>query len=94
MKRNLNYLLKYISMDSYEKILKEKNSLEKENLIDNYRSVILNLNYLIKYGITLTDNFIYDNLDELTIDSYFENKIKELEKTLSKKEIIIIIENI
>ena len=94
MNNKLTFLLKYISMETYEKIINTKNEYILEELKNNYRSINLNLSYLIKYGVKLSDEFIYNNLTDLITESFYEQKIKELSKNLTKEEIITLLENI
>ena len=67
MKKNTEYLLKYISNESYDKILKNTNAYILDNLETNRRDVELNIKYLIKYGIKNIDNVVYDRLEDLTL---------------------------
>lgn len=94
MNNKLTFLLKYISMETYEKIINTKNEYILEEIKNNYRSINLNLAYLTKYGVKFNDKFIYNNLTDLTTESFYEQKIKELSKNLTKEEIITLLENI
>ena len=90
---NIEYLLKYVSNDTYKKI-NNKNEYIKHKLEKNYIDVDLNIRYLIKYGITNIDIIIYNMLDDLTLEhNSFINKIKKYEEKLSKEEVIILLEN-
>lgn len=94
MKYNIDYLLKYVSFDTYNYILNNKNKYILELLSDNYIDVKLNIEYLIRYGISNIDKILYNILDDLILNhNNFINKINNYEKTLSKEEIIMLIEN-
>ena len=91
----MDYLLRYVSMDTYNKILKNNNNYVLELLKDNYIDVNLNIKYLIKYGVSNMDRVIPSILNDLLLSHKdFENKIKEYEKHLTKEEVIMLIENI
>ena len=45
MKKNTEYLLKYISNETYDKILKNTNAYILDNLETNRRDVELNIKY-------------------------------------------------
>lgn len=91
---NIEYLLKYMSMDTYDKILNNTNQYILDLLNDNKREVNLNIRYLIKYGVSNIEKYIYNNLEDLIINhDEFINRINEYENNLSKEEIIMILEN-
>ena len=91
----MEYLLRYLSMDTYNKILKDNNDYILELLIDNYVDVNLNIKYLIKYGITNMDKVIPSIINDLLLSNKeFEKRIEEYEKHLTKEEVIMLIENI
>lgn len=91
---SLDYLLRYVSMDTYKKIISNNNDYILELLSDNYVDIDLNIKYLIKYGITNIDSVIYNNIsDFITGHNEFIKKIKEYEKNLTKEEIIMLYEN-
>ena len=91
---NIEYLLRYVSNDTYKKILK-KNDYILKLLSDNYVDTDLNIKYLIKYGIKDIDKVVYDMLEDLTIShNDFIKKIKDYEKNLSKEEVIMLIESV
>lgn len=90
----LDFLLKYVSMDTYKKILDTKSAYYLEDLGNSYRNFNLNMEYLYKYGICFGDRQIYNNLSDLMIESFYEKKIIDLEKRYSKSDIIALIENI
>lgn len=91
---SLDYLLRYVSMDTYKKIISNNNDYILGLLSDNYVDIDLNIKYLIKYGITNIDSVIYNNIsDFITGHNEFIKKIKEYEKNLTKEEIIMLYEN-
>jgi len=95
MNYKIDYLLRYISNDTYKKIYDKKSSYILNLLEKNYLDTDLNIKYLIKYGIKKIDEVVYDRLEELTINhNDFIKKIKEYEKSLTKEEVIILLENL
>lgn len=94
MKKSIDYLLRYVSMDTFNKIKDRNNEYTLGLLSDNYIDVNLNIKYLINYGVTNLDRVIPNIIDFLLLNNKeFEDKIEEYEKTLSKEEIIMLIEN-
>lgn len=90
----MDYLLRYVSMDTYHKILKDNNDYILGLLKDNYVDVNLNIKYLIKYGVTNIDKVIPSIINDLLLSNKdFEKKIEEYEKHLTKEEVIMLIEN-
>ena len=95
MKYKIDYLLRYISNETYKKILNKKSSYILTLVEDNYIDTDLNIKYLIKYGVKNIDKVVYDSLEELTINhNDYIKKIKDYEKKLSKEEVIMLIENV
>ena len=95
MEYKINYLLRYVTNDTYKKILNKKSSYILELVHDNYVDTDLNIKYLIKYGVKNIDKVVYDLLEELTMNhNDYINKIKDYEKKLSKEEVIMLLENI
>lgn len=95
MKKNIEYLLKYISNEIYDKILKNTNAYILDNLETNRRDVELNIKYLIKYGIKNIDNVVYDRLEDLTLShNTFISIMEKYEQSLGKDGFISMIENI
>ena len=91
---SLDYLLRYVSMDTYKKIISNNNDYILGLLSDNYVDIDLNIKYLIKYGITNIDSVIYNNIsDFITGHNEFIKKIKEYEEILTKEEVIMLYEN-
>ncbi len=95
MEYKIDYLLRYISNETYKKILNKKSSYILTLVEDNYIDTDLNIKYLIKYGVKNIDKVVYDSLEELTINhNNYIKKIKEYEKKLSKEEVIMLLENV
>ena len=94
MEDRLNYLLKFISYDSYEELIKSNNKYLLELLINNSRNVKLNCLYLIRYGVSDIEKVILTKTEDITKEhDEFIKDIKSLEKELNKKEIIALYEN-
>ena len=92
--KNVEYLLRYVSMNTYNKIIKNKNDYVLELLGDNFIDVDLNIRYLIKYGVKNIDNYIFNNIEDLIMKhNDFIDKISDYESNLSKEEVIALIEN-
>ena len=95
MEYKIDYLLRYVTNDTYKKILNKKSSYILTLVEDNYIDTDLNIKYLIKYGVNNIDKVVYDSLEELTINhNDYIKKIKEYEKKLSKEEVIMLLENV
>ena len=95
LKYKIDYLLRYISNDTFMSILNKKSEYILKLLEDNYIDVDLNIKYLVKYGIHNIDKVVYDMLEELTEShNSFIKKIKEYEKKLTKEEVIMMLENV
>ncbi|MGM9881843.1 MAG: hypothetical protein ACI31S_03255 [Bacilli bacterium] len=94
MNKKIDYLLRYVSNSTYNKILTSSNNYTLELLQNNFVDVNLNIKYLIRYGITNIDKVICSMLLELTEEhSKFTKKIEEYEKKLTKEEVITLLEN-
>ena len=90
----MDYLLRYVSMDTYNKIIKENNEYILDLLKDNYVDVNLNIKYLINYGISNIDKILPNIINDLILNhKEFEKKIEEYENHLTKEEVIMLIEN-
>ena len=90
---NIDYLLKYVSNDTFKKINKKSDYI-LDKLHSNYIDTDLNNRYLIKYGITNIDKVIYNMLEEITVNhNEFIKSIKDYEKRLTKEEVIMLLEN-
>lgn len=90
----MDYLLRYVSMETYNKIIKDNNEYILDLLKDNYVDVNLNIKYLISYGVSNIDKILPNILNDLILSHKdFEKKIEEYEKHLTKDEVIMLIEN-
>ena len=90
----MDYLLRYVSMDTYNIIIKNNNEYILGLLKDNYVDVNLNIKYLINYGISNIDKILPNIINDLILShKEFEKKIEEYEKHLTKEEVIMLIEN-
>lgn len=95
MNYKIDYLLRYITNETFSKINSKKSDYILKLVEDNYVDTDLNIKYLIKYGIKEIDKVVYNMLEDLTLShNDFINKIKDYEKTLKKEEVIMLIENI
>ena len=95
MNYKIDYLLRYISNDTYKNIINKKNDYILRLVEDNYVDTDLNIKYLIRYGIKNIDKVVYESLEDLTMNhNEYINKIKEYEKNLNKEEVIMLLENI
>lgn len=93
MNYKIDYLLKYVSNDTYKKI-SNKNDYILDSLEHCRVDVDLNIRYLIKYGIKNIDRVIYERLEELVLShNEFIDKIKKYEQSLGKDGFIDMIEN-
>ena len=90
----MDYLLRYVSMETYNKIIKDNNEYILDLLKDNYVDVNLNIKYLISYGVSNIDKILPNIINDLILNHKdFEKKIEEYEKHLTKDEFIMLIEN-
>lgn len=90
----MDYLLRYVSMETYNKIIKDNNEYILDLLKDNYVDVNLNIKYLISYGVSNIDKILPNIINDLILNHKdFEKKIEEYEKHLTKDEVIMLIEN-
>lgn len=95
MKYKIDYLLKFISNDTYFKIINNKGEYVLGDLEDNRIDVSLNIRFLIKYGVKNIDNVVYDRLDDLLLEhNEFIKKMENYEKTLGREGFINMIENV
>lgn len=95
MNYKIDYLLRYVSNETYKKILKNKSDYVLSLVENNYIDTDLNIKYLIKYGVKEIDKVVYDSLEELTIShNDYLKKIKEYEKKLTKEEVIMLLESV
>jgi len=94
MNYKIEYLLRYISNDTYKKIVSKKSDYILKLTHDNYIDTDLNIKYLIKYGVKNIDKVVYESLEDLTINhNEYIKKIKDYEKKLTKEEVIMLLEN-
>ena len=95
MNYKIDYLLRYVSNDTYKKIISKKSNYILKLAEDNYVDTDLNIKYIIKYGVKNIDRVVYESLEDLTMNhNEYINKIKEYERNLSKEEVIMLLENI
>lgn len=95
MNYKIDYLLRYVSNETYKNILKNKSDYVLSLVENNYIDTDLNIKYLIKYGVKDIDKVVYDSLEELTIShNDYLKKIKEYEKKLTKEEVIMLLESV
>lgn len=95
MNYKIDYLLRYISNDTYKNIINKKSEYILRLAEDNYVDTDLNIKYLIKYGVKNIDKVVCESLEDLTMNhNEYINKIKEYEKNLSKEEVIMLLENV
>lgn len=90
----MDYLLKYISNDTYRKVLESNHDYAIEDLIDNRVDVDLNIRYLIHYGVKKIDLVVLERLDDLLLNhNDFIEKIRGYEERLTKSGVIDMFEN-
>ena len=95
MNYKIDYLLKYVSNETYKKIVKNTNDYILDDLETNRIDVDLNIRYLIKYGIKNIDGVILDRTDELGLShNDFIEKVLAYEKNIGKDGFIDMIENL
>lgn len=94
MKEKPEYLLKYVSNDTYNKMLKKSSDYVIENLVDNRVDVDLNIRYLLKLGVKNIDIVVIERLDDLLLDNnHFIEKMTNYENKLTKDGLINMLEN-
>ena len=95
MNYKIDYLLKYISNDTYRKIKNSNNDYILSSLEHSRVDVDLNIRHLIKYGINNIDNVIYERLEDLILShNEFIKMINKYESSLGKEAFISMYENI
>ena len=95
MNYRIDYLLKYISNDTYRDIVNNKSLYILEDLEDNRVDVDLNIRYLIKCGIKHIDRVVYNRLDDLLLNhNDFIDKMDKYEQSLGKDGFIDMLENV
>ena len=95
MNYDIEYLLKYISNNTYKKISTKKSSYLLELLEKNRIDVDLNIRYLLKYGVVKIDEVVLDRIEDL-VNSHndFIKIIEEYEQKIGKQETINMLENL
>ena len=94
MKEKPEYLLKYISNETYKKILNNNGDYIIENLRDNRIDVDLNIRYLLKLGIKNIDVVVLERLDDLLLsNNLFIEKMNDYEGKLTKEGLVNMLEN-
>lgn len=94
MKEKPEYLLKYVSNDTYKIILKRYGDYIHENLVNNRVDVDLNIRYLLKLGIKNIDIVVLERLDDLLLDNnLFIKKMNDYVDKLTKDGLINMLEN-
>lgn len=92
---NIDYLLKYVSNDCYNKIINKKSDYLLDSLEHFRIDVDLNIRYLIKIGISNLDSVIYDRLEDLIkTHNDFIKQCDNYIKVMGKDSFISMIENI
>ena len=95
MNYKIDYLLKYVSNDTYKKIKNSNNDYLLSSLEHSRIDVDLNIRYLIKYGINNIDSVIYERLEDLILThNDFINMINKYEDSMGKDAFISMYENI
>ncbi len=95
MNDKLDFLLKYISNNTYYNIINNKSEYLLKLLEDARINVCHNIEYLINYGVGNIDHVVFERLEELTVSNKeFRDYIDSYEKILPKDKIIIMFENI
>ena len=94
MNKGTDYLLKYVSNDTYKKILNKNYSYTIDSLVDNRVDVDLNIRYLIRLGVSNIDKIILERLDDLLLSNMeFEDKMNQYIEKLSKDGLIDMLDN-
>jgi len=94
MKYKIDYLLQYISNDELKFILNRYNDYTLKCLEDDRVLVLNNIRYLVKYGISNINDVIVRNIEDFLDDNKeFIDKIKKYEQSMTKEEIISMLEN-
>lgn len=94
MNNGIDYLLKYITNETFKKIKEKNNRYHLDNLETNRIDVDLNIRYLIKYGINDIDHVVLDRIDDLLLtNNEFIKKINDYEDKLTKSGVIDMLEN-
>lgn len=87
-------MLKYVSNETYNKILKYNSDYAIENLVDNRVDVNLNIRYLLKLGIKNIDIVLLERLDDILLsNNEFIKKMDMYQEKLTKDGLISMLEN-
>ncbi|MDY4996332.1 MAG: hypothetical protein SO108_01290 [Bacilli bacterium] len=93
MKNHVEYLLKYISNDAYQNLLKKK-GYQIEEIAQNRRDVELNIRYLIRLGVKNVDYVVIERIDDLLLSHHdFIKKINQYLDKTSKEDFVNMLEN-
>ena len=94
MQEEAQYLLKYVSNDTYKKIKIKYKDYMLHDLVDNRVDVDLNIRYLIKLGVKNIDNVVLERLDDLLMsNNLFIKKMNGYIDKLSIEGLIDMMEN-
>lgn len=94
MQEEAQYLLKYVSNDTYKKIKIKYKDYMLDDLVDNRIDVDLNIRYLIKLGVKNIDNVVLERLDDLLMsNNIFIKKMNGYIDKLSIEGLIDMMEN-
>lgn len=95
MEYQIDYLLKYLSNDTFKKLKQNKGDYILEDLENNRVQVDLNIRFLIKYGVTNIDKVIYNWIEELLVShNEFIETVNKYEEALGKEGFIQMFENV
>lgn len=94
MQNGIDYLLKYITNDTYQKLLEKNHTYTIEGLIDNRVDVDLNIRYLIQLGVKNIDRVVLERLDDLLLKTTeFEEKMNNYMEKLTKDGLVEMLDN-
>ena len=94
MHEEAQYLLKYVSNDTYKKIKIKYKDYMLDDLVDNRVDVDLNIRYLIRLGVKNIDNVVLERLDDLLMsNNIFIKKMNGYIDKLSIEGLIDMMEN-
>ena len=94
MQEEAQYLLKYVSNDTYKKIKIKYKDYMLDDLVDNRVDVDLNIRYLVKLGVKNIDNVVLERLDDLLMsNNLFIKKMNDYIDKLSIEGLIDMMEN-
>lgn len=94
MREKPEYLLKYISNDTYKKVINGNGEYIINNLVDNRVDVDLNIRYLLTLGVKNIDIVVLERLDDLLLDNNrFIEKMDDYVNRLTKDGLVNMLEN-